>query len=751
MSGGDITAKKPDDGESPEPAGEDATRTMMGESVAAVARASSSSFVTWKHFEIRKLVGTGGFGDVYLAWDTQLRREVALKILKQSGMGDENVYEEILNEARALARVRHANVVPVYGVAREEGRIGFWSEYIRGQNLSQLLRAQGCFGEREAVLIGMDVCRAVTAVHGGGWLHRDIKAANVIREDGGRILLMDFGLSHDVGHARHNGGTPHYMAPELLAGEQPTVASDIYAIGVLLFHLVTLKYPVEGETWSELGVAHQKRDRKSLFDFRSDVSPAFMKVLDTATQREPSARFASAGQMLAALAEVSGTRVITEGGAGQTRRWMLAAAVVMAILGGIGIPMALRQTGVPIEPGGAVPDRYLSAQRFLLRSDKPGNVDKAVDAFQAMTVAEPNNALAHSGLARAYWMQFGTKRDPHFLDLAKETANHALQLNPKLTPVHVTLGKIQVRMGNHALAEQELQHALELDRTSSDVWSALGDLYNNEGRKAEAEEAIQKAIQLSPDDWRYSNQLGLLEEAAGKYDGAMAAYKDALRLTPDNAAIWSNLGNLYSSLRDFQESEKAYRKSIELNPSRDLTYSNLGSVLLEAGKFGEAVQALEQALRLNPLPYKTWGNLAAAYQWSHAGEDKTKGVYREARQRAEKEKAATPRDAQLLAILGSYQMYLGERESSLRLTRQALALDPENPAVLRKATQTFETAGLREEALKSLSGALAHGVAADEMLHKPDLAGMSKDPRFEAILRKAQNQAENQAKTPAKK
>ena len=101
----------------------------------------------------------------------------------------------MLREARALAAVQHPNIVHVYGIDRHDGRVGYWTDFVRGKTLSFLVAAQGPFGYREAALIGLDVAKALSAVHRAGVLHRDIKAENVMREEGGRILLMDFGLT----------------------------------------------------------------------------------------------------------------------------------------------------------------------------------------------------------------------------------------------------------------------------------------------------------------------------------------------------------------------------------------------------------------------------------------------------------------------------------------------------------------------------------------------------------------------------
>src|ERR1700689_3211697 len=198
----------------------------------------------WGDFRLLERVGHGGFGEVYRAWDPRLEREVALKLLLPTSGGGDEEYRALLREARALASVQHPNILHVYGIDRHDGRVGFWTDFVHGKTLSALIRAQGPFGYREAALMGLDVARALSAVHRTGFLHRDIKAENVMREEGGRILLMDFGLTTLPQRQTGVAGTPTYMAPELFSGSEATVASDIYAVGGLLFYLVTGQHPV---------------------------------------------------------------------------------------------------------------------------------------------------------------------------------------------------------------------------------------------------------------------------------------------------------------------------------------------------------------------------------------------------------------------------------------------------------------------------------------------------------------------------
>ena len=215
---------------------------------------------TWGSLRVLERVGQGAFGDVYRAWDSRLDREVALKLIRRLESLD-SIASHVIDEGRLLARVRHPNVVTVYGADRIDGRVGLWMEFVRGRTLEAVLREQGPFGAEEATLIGLDLCRALSAVHGAGLIHRDVKAQNVMREAGGRIVLMDFGTGRDDLSDRPAdvAGTPLYVAPEVLGGAPATAESDIYSVGVLLFHLVTGSYPVKGRTAADLREAHGQR------------------------------------------------------------------------------------------------------------------------------------------------------------------------------------------------------------------------------------------------------------------------------------------------------------------------------------------------------------------------------------------------------------------------------------------------------------------------------------------------------------
>jgi hypothetical protein len=256
----------------------------------------------WGHLVLRRKIGEGGFGEVFHAHDTWLDHPVALKLFKTGGTGRKTT-DRILHEARKLARIRHPNVVIVHGADSHDGRVGFWMDLIEGTALGRIVQTRR-LSAGEATHIGQEVCRALAAVHRAGIIHRDIKAQNVMRaSEDGRIILMDFGAGEFMADAADSPqqGTPAYLAPEIFNGGPASARSDIYAVGVLMYFLVTREYPVRGTSVPELIEAHRRGERARLRDGRPDLPPAFVSIVERALDPDPERRFSSAGEMEAAL------------------------------------------------------------------------------------------------------------------------------------------------------------------------------------------------------------------------------------------------------------------------------------------------------------------------------------------------------------------------------------------------------------------------------------------------------------------
>ena len=255
----------------------------------------------WGHLEVRAEIGRGASGTVYRARDTRLAREVALKLFASPA-----VPGSALEEGRLLARLNHPHIVSVFGADTHAGIAGIWMELLEGETLDEILARDGVFGAEETVLIGMALARALSAVHSAGLLHRDIKARNVLRERGGRVVLMDLGAGRAVDTTPAGGdetGTPMYMAPEVLKGGPATVRSDIYCLGVLLYRLLTGTFPVTATDLEGLRSAHAAGRRAPLSTVRQDLTTEIVATTERGCDPDPDSRYASAADFEAALAD----------------------------------------------------------------------------------------------------------------------------------------------------------------------------------------------------------------------------------------------------------------------------------------------------------------------------------------------------------------------------------------------------------------------------------------------------------------
>jgi hypothetical protein len=258
----------------------------------------------WGRYQLLEMVGSGSFGSVYRAWDPQLEREIAIKILHRQ-ISDAELKQRLLDEGRALAQIEHENVVKVLAIETYGDRVGLCMEFVRGETLEAAMRRGQRFNPREAVLIGEDLCRALAAVHAAGFVHRDVTAKNVMRDLSGRLVLMDFGTllrtTQNLGAGFGVAGTPLYMAPEVLAGQKATPCSDVYSVGVLLYYLVTRHFPIEGRTLDDLRAAHMVGQRTSLRERAPDLPTYFVDVVDHALLADPRQRCSSSAAMVQAL------------------------------------------------------------------------------------------------------------------------------------------------------------------------------------------------------------------------------------------------------------------------------------------------------------------------------------------------------------------------------------------------------------------------------------------------------------------
>jgi hypothetical protein len=285
-------------------------------------------------------LGRGTYGEVFRAWDNDLHRDVAVKLLFQ-GSKRADASTRAREEGRLLARVRHPNVVTVHAVEEIDDRIALVTEFIQGRTLAEIVRSSGPLAPAHVATLGMALCGALEAVHGAGLIHRDIKPQNVIREEGGRTVLTDFGASHAADAASSLAGTPLFIAPEIFEGAPATQQSDIYSLGVLLHYAATGRYPVAGASIAEIRQAHA-RGVRTVLGSHAAIPRALADAIDIATSPDPATRHASAAAFERALeAALEAPR------ATRRRRLIATGVAAVALASAIGLWAVLKPRPIP--------------------------------------------------------------------------------------------------------------------------------------------------------------------------------------------------------------------------------------------------------------------------------------------------------------------------------------------------------------------------------------------------------------------
>jgi len=255
-------------------------------------------------YRIVALLGRGGMGEVYRADDLTLSQQVALKFLPEAVAGNPDALARFRNEVRVARQVSHPNVCRMYDVGEVEGHVFLSMEYVDGEDLGSLLRRIGRLPADKALEIARRLCAELAAAHEKGVLHRDLKPANVMLDGRGQVLLTDFGLAGLAGRiegAEVRNGTPAYMAPEQLAGDEVTVKSDIYSLGLVLYETFTGKRPFESDTLAGLMRARKESTPVNPTTLVRDMDPAVERVILRCLESSPAYRPPSALAVAAAL------------------------------------------------------------------------------------------------------------------------------------------------------------------------------------------------------------------------------------------------------------------------------------------------------------------------------------------------------------------------------------------------------------------------------------------------------------------
>lgn len=285
------------------PGGGRASRAGARSAVADAPRFLPGQVIA-ERYRVVALAGRGGMGEVYRADDLTLGQPVALKFLPEALAAEPTRLDAFLGEVRVARQVSHPNVCRVYDIGFDSGQPFLTMEFVDGEDLATLLRRIGRFPHDRALEIARELCAGLAAAHDKGVLHRDLKPANVMIDGRGKVRIADFGLAglaDAIGADRFHGGTPAYMAPEVLDGGESSSRSDIYALGLILYEVFTGRPAFEGATLNDIARSRRETTPRSLVTLVPDMDPAIERAILRCLEREPESRPGSAIGVAAAL------------------------------------------------------------------------------------------------------------------------------------------------------------------------------------------------------------------------------------------------------------------------------------------------------------------------------------------------------------------------------------------------------------------------------------------------------------------
>ncbi len=248
-------------------------------------------------YKIIQILGRGGMGIVYRAYDKNLERYVAIKFLKSEIVDNPNLRERFKREAKNQAKLNHQNIVTVYGFIAHEGLLGIVMEYVEGTSLDKLIYSRRRLHINDAIFLMKQVLDAVGYAHSKGFIHRDIKPSNIIVTPDGTAKIMDFGISKsifDENSMTRTGakvGTPFYMSPEQIKGKNVTHHTDIYALGCTLYEMISGDPPFMGDSEYEVLEAHMKKEPKKIHLKYPEIPPMIDEILAKALAKNPAERY----------------------------------------------------------------------------------------------------------------------------------------------------------------------------------------------------------------------------------------------------------------------------------------------------------------------------------------------------------------------------------------------------------------------------------------------------------------------------
>lgn len=260
-------------------------------------------------YQLIRQIGGGGMAVVYLAQDTLLDRQVAVKLLREEYVDDPDFIRQFQKEAQAIAKLSHHNIVNIYDFGESEQKTYLVMEYVEGETLKDIIREHGPLPVEQVLDYSIQVCQGMIQAHGQHIVHKDIKPHNILIDQRGVVKVTDFGIAQaannlTITHNKGIMGSAHYFSPEQAKGEIVDYATDIYSLGVVMYEMVTGKVPFTGENPVSVALKHIQATPESIMEYGKSIPQELERIIFKAMEKNPVYRFSSMKQMMEALIDL---------------------------------------------------------------------------------------------------------------------------------------------------------------------------------------------------------------------------------------------------------------------------------------------------------------------------------------------------------------------------------------------------------------------------------------------------------------
>lgn len=681
-------------------------------------------------YQIESLIGRGGMGVVYKAYDRELDRTVALKLVRPDLTFDPESMRRFKQELLLASRVSHKNILRIHDLGDVEGVKFISMTYVAGEDLHRLLKREGRCTVEQVFAIGRQLAAALDAAHGEGVVHRDLKPQNVLIDSHGHAYVMDFGLAKsleaDSSLLTHVGavlGTPRYMSPEQVEGKPADARSDIYAMGLILYEMATGKPPFSNESVAVMMAQRLTQKPKDPKLINPELPRHLANVILRCLETDPAKRYQTAREVEQELGGGQGSKAFHSRTPVQIKiavpesrsSRLLAVVVTLALLAAIAALIVYgRKHPATVATGtgaGGVPSlaqgKFVAVLPFHVLGNTASlgylaeGLDEAINAklfaLESLHVASPG-AVEQSlkkGSARAMAQELG----------ANLLVQGTLQGDAQKIAVVVSLQDVA---GGHLLLAKEFSGVPgDLLTLEDQISSALiGALELHPGSRELAREEQHPTENMAAYSLYLKGQEALRglpnAEAIQK---AMDDYTSALQHDSGFALAYAGLADanlrMYKQTRDriwIDEATQAATRAQQLNSNLPQVYIALGSVYSATGKNAEAIEVLLRAVALAPNSDDAYRQLGKAYQ---AGGQESKAI-----EALKKALQIDPYYWVNADELGKAYDAAGDYEKALTQFQQVMRLTPDNAAGYENTGNVYMQEGDFAHAVPALERAL---------------------------------------------